>query len=53
MEVKEDDAEENQGHSDEDEYDSELDTLPPWSVMMEEVDRSIGTDQRTTGQTRT
>ena len=29
MEVKEDDAEENQGHSDEDEYDSELDTLPP------------------------
>ena len=26
MEVKEDDAEENQGHSDEDGYDSDLDT---------------------------
>lgn len=41
MESKEDDSEENQRHPDEDEYDSELDTLPPRSVMMEEVDRSI------------
>ena len=41
MDVKEHDAEENQGHPNEDAYDSELDTLPPRSVMMEEVDRSI------------
>jgi hypothetical protein len=59
--MEEDDAEENQGHSGEDEGDSDLDELASVAdedlyendtVMMEDVGRSTGTDQRAIDQPR-